>query len=158
MDGLETVIKEAEGKASGFLEYTLRLLWTEAEHRHHNEVKRRRKAARLPRNCDLNAYDHTFGNGLSSQRMAQLRSSIGWTSDLTSCWWAPKGWVKQCCWIIYWPVDNGYKAYFRTMEELVNLLKWKITRTAMADYKRLLKANLIIIDDIMLFPVKRSRL
>jgi DNA replication protein DnaC len=32
-----------------------------------------------------------------------------------------------------------------------------ITRTAMADYKRLSKANLIVVDDIMLFPVEKNQ-
>jgi DNA replication protein DnaC len=31
-----------------------------------------------------------------------------------------------------------------------------MTRTAMAEYKRLMKADLIILDDIMLFPVEKS--
>ena len=54
-------------------------------------------------------------------------------------------------------VAKGYKAYFRTMEELINVLKMKdVTRTALVEYKRLSKANLIVIDDIMLFPVEKS--
>ena len=53
-------------------------------------------------------------------------------------------------------VKKGYKAYFRTMEEIINMLKMKdYTATAMADFKRLNKANLIVIDDIMLFPVEK---
>lgn len=55
-------------------------------------------------------------------------------------------------------VDKGYRAYFRTMEDIVNMLKLKdMTRTAMADYKRLTKADLIVIDDIMLFPVEKNQ-
>jgi DNA replication protein DnaC len=55
-------------------------------------------------------------------------------------------------------IEKGYKAYFRTMEELISLLKMKdITRTAMADYRRLSKANLIVVDDIMLFPVEKNQ-
>ncbi|MFC2087087.1 ATP-binding protein [Bacteroidota bacterium] len=51
----------------------------------------------------------------------------------------------------------GYKAYFRTMEDIVNVLKMKdITRTAMADYKRLTKAHLIAIDDIIMFPIEKN--
>lgn len=54
-------------------------------------------------------------------------------------------------------VNKGYAAYFRTMEEISNMLKMKdITRTALAEYRRLSKANLIVIDDIMLFPIEKS--
>jgi DNA replication protein DnaC len=43
------------------------------------------------------------------------------------------------------------------MQELVNMLKMKdYTASAMADYKRLVKASLIVIDDIMLFPMDKQ--
>lgn len=43
------------------------------------------------------------------------------------------------------------------MEDLVNMLKMKaMALTAIADYKRLAKADLIVIDDIMLFLVEKS--
>jgi DNA replication protein DnaC len=52
-------------------------------------------------------------------------------------------------------VKAGYSAMFRTMDDIVSVLKMKdITRTASAEYKRMLKASLIIIDDIMLFPLE----
>ena len=55
-------------------------------------------------------------------------------------------------------VNKGYAAYFRTMEEIINMLKMKdITRTALAEYRRLSKANLIVIDDIMLFPIEKNQ-
>ena len=44
------------------------------------------------------------------------------------------------------------------MEELMSMLKRKdFSRTAMAEYKRLSKANLLVIDDIMLFPVEKAQ-
>ncbi len=54
-------------------------------------------------------------------------------------------------------VKKGYKAYFRTMDTLIGTLKMKeITASAKAEYKRLLNAHLIVIDDIMLFPVEKK--
>ena len=44
------------------------------------------------------------------------------------------------------------------MEELINMLKMKdFTRSSIADYKRLSKASLIVIGDIMLFPVEKNQ-
>jgi len=55
-------------------------------------------------------------------------------------------------------IEKGYKAYFRTMEDIVNMLKMKdMTQSATAEYKRLVKADLIVIDDIMLFPVEKTQ-
>ena len=43
------------------------------------------------------------------------------------------------------------------MDEIINILKMKdITRTSAAEYKRLFKAHLIAIDDIMLLPVNKN--
>jgi len=55
-------------------------------------------------------------------------------------------------------IEKGYKAYFRTMDEIIGMLKSKdFSRAAMADHKRLTKASLIVIDDVMLFPVEKTR-
>ena len=53
-------------------------------------------------------------------------------------------------------INKGYKAYFLTMEELVNILKTKdMLANSLSAYNRLIKANLVAIDDIMMFPVKK---
>jgi DNA replication protein DnaC len=51
-------------------------------------------------------------------------------------------------------VDRGYRAYFKTMDELIKILKMKdVTRVAASEYKRIRNANLLVIDNIMMFPV-----
>ena len=58
--------------------------------------------------------------------------------------------------LIYEAVKQGYRAYFLTMEDLIFILKLKeLTSTALGKYNRLLKAHLIAIDDIMMFPIKK---
>ena len=43
------------------------------------------------------------------------------------------------------------------MEDIVNMLKMQnITRTATAEYKRISKAHLVVIDDIMMFPIDKE--
>ena len=59
--------------------------------------------------------------------------------------------------LVYEAVKNGQKAYMMTMEELVTVIKMKeLSPSAMTSYNKLLKANLVAIDDIMLFPVKKE--
>ena len=59
--------------------------------------------------------------------------------------------------LCYDAVKNGFRAYFRTMDEIINILKMKdITRSAAAEYKRLFKAHLVAIDDIMLLPIMKN--
>lgn len=157
---IEGLITEAESKGSGFWEFTLKLLQAEAQHRHSNEVKRRLKVAWLPKNSDLNAYDHTFDNGLGKTRINQLRE-LNWLDQLYNLMlMGPSGTGKTflAAGLCADAVSKGYKAYFRTMEEILGMLKMKeITRTALTEYRRLDKANLIVIDDIMLFPVEKNQ-
>jgi DNA replication protein DnaC len=54
-------------------------------------------------------------------------------------------------------VKKGNKAYFRNIDTLISILKMKdVTSTAKAEYRRLINAHLIVIDDIMLFPIEKK--
>lgn len=98
-----------------------------SSHRHHNEVKRRFKAARLPEKCNLDDYDYSFDNGLHKTRINQLRE-LGWIDQLFNLMlMGPSGVGKSflTAGLCADAVKNGYKAYFRTMEEILNMLKMK---------------------------------
>lgn len=156
---LDSLITEAENGDSGFWDFTLNLLKAEAAHRHRNEVRRRLKLARLPRNSNLDAYDHDFDNGLKKTRLNQLRE-LHWMDQLFNLMlMGPSGTGKTflAAGLCADAVEKGYKAYFRTMEELMGILKMKdFSKTAMVEYRRLSKASLLVIDDIMLFPVEKA--
>jgi DNA replication protein DnaC len=141
---LDRTITHAEQKSLGFLDYTVSLFKTEADHRHLNELRKRQKAARLPKTHDLDTYDHTTENGLPKTRLLMGPSGTGKT-------FIAGGLCADA-------VAKGYKAYFRTMEDILTVLKLKdVTRSGQSEYKRLIKANLIVIDDIMLFPVEKNQ-
>jgi DNA replication protein DnaC len=117
------------------------------------------KLAALPKYCDLSAYDHSFSNGLTITRLHQLQE-LHWMDQIYNIiLMGPSGTGKTfiSAGLCFEAIKKGYKAYFRTMESLISTLRMKeITRTAKAEYKRLLQANLIVIDDIMLFPVEKK--
>jgi DNA replication protein DnaC len=155
---LDQMLIDAETNSIGYLQYTVNLFQAEASHREYNDVQKRLKSARLPHFHDLNTYDYTFENGLSKTRLSQLRE-LDWLDQIYNIvLMGPSGIGKTflAAGLCADAVKKGYKAYFRTMEEIINMLKMKdYTATAMADFKRLNKANLIVIDDIMLFPVEK---
>jgi DNA replication protein DnaC len=155
---LDQMLIEAETNNIGYLEYTVNLFKAEASHREYNDVQKRLKSARLPHFHDLKTYDYSFENGLSKARLNQLRE-LDWLDQIYNIvLMGPSGIGKTflAAGLCADAVQKGYKAYFRTMEEIINMLKMKdFTATAMADYKRLNKANLVVIDDIMLFPVEK---
>lgn len=157
--GFEDVLEKANNEQVSYMEYTLQLLAVEARHREQKNMERRIKAARLPQNHQLDKYDYTYENGINKTKLSQLRE-LDWIDKLFNIvLMGPSGTGKTylAAGLCNDAVNNGYKAYFRTMEELVGTLKMKdITRSDMAEYKRLLKANLIVIDDIMMFPVEKN--
>jgi DNA replication protein DnaC len=157
---LDHTITHAEQKSLGFLDYTVSLFKTEADHRHQNELRKRQKVALLPKTHDLNSYDHTVENGLPKTRLNQLRE-LNWIDQgFNIMLMGPSGTGKTLIagGLCADAVEKGYKAYFRTMEDIATVLKLKdVTRSAQSEYKRLVKANLIVIDDIMLFPVDKNQ-
>jgi DNA replication protein DnaC len=157
---LETTIVEAELKGLGFLEFTTSLFKTEADHRQRNEYHKRLKCAQLPKTHNLDAYDHTVENGLPKTRLNQLRE-LNWIDQgFNIMLMGPSGTGKTliASGLCADAVQKGYKAYFRTMEDILTVLKLKdVVRSANTEYKRLIKANLIVIDDIMLFPVEKNQ-
>lgn len=155
---LEEIIAEAERDRLGFVQYTLKLLKKEADHRQRKDEMRRTKAAGLPRNSDLDHYQ-AERNGLKNERLAQLRE-LNWIDQLFNIVvMGPSGTGKTAlaAGLSMDAVRAGYKVYFRTMDDILNTLKTKdFVRSQMAEYKKLIKANLIVLDDIMLFPLEKN--
>jgi DNA replication protein DnaC len=157
---IDQLVADAQTNSLGYLDFTQKLLAAEAMHREQNDVLKRLKAARLPRSNNLGTYDHGVENALPKTRLNQLRE-LNWLDQVYNIMlMGPSGTGKTflAAGLCADAVKKGYKAYFRTMEELMNMLKMKdFTRSSMADYKRLSKASLIVIDDIMLFPVEKNQ-
>lgn len=158
-NGLDPVLTEAETQQISYLDYTVKFLDTEARHREVRDLERRTKAARLPMFNDLDNYDFTVDNGLSKTQLNQLRE-LNWIEQLFNIvLMGPSGTGKTfiAAGLCNDAIKNGLKAYFRTMDDISQMLRMKdITRTAAADYKRLSKAHLIVVDDIMMFPLEKQ--
>ena len=159
LDGLDPVIMEAETEQMSYIDYTVKFLTLEATHREAKDLLRRSKAAKLPPMHDLDQYDFVMDNGLSKTMLMQL-CELNWIEQLYNIvLMGPSGTGKTyiAAGLCHEAVKNGYSAYFRSMDDLMNTLKMKnITRTAAADYKRLCKAHLIVIDDMMMFPIEKE--
>lgn len=157
--GLEQVLSSAEKENIGYLEFLHRLFQTESLHRNKRDIEKRIKAADLPKKHDLNLYDASVDNGLSPTRINQLRELNWIDAGFNIMLMGPSGTGKtyMAAGLCSDAVNKGYKAYFRTMDQLIRTLKLKENiRSEQAEHKRLLKADLLVIDDIMLFPVEKN--
>ncbi|WP_276371819.1 IS21-like element helper ATPase IstB [Chryseolinea sp. H1M3-3] len=156
---IDQLVIAAQQQNKSYLDFIISLFEAETHHRQQNEFKRRLKAAQLPLNSNLDAYNHGVENGLSRTQFNQLRD-LAWVDQIYNLMlMGPSGTGKTflAAGLCADATARGFKAYFRTMEEIINMLKLKdVTRTAMNEHRRLAKANLIVIDDIMLFPMEKN--
>jgi DNA replication protein DnaC len=159
LSDINSVLMEAENSEMSYLDYTVKLFSAEATHRELIDLQRRTKIARMPPMHDLDNYDYAVDNGLTKTRLLQLRE-LNWVDQLFNIvLMGPSGTGKTyiAAGLCMDAIKNGYRAYFRTMEDIVNMLKMKdFTRTAGAEYRRLAKAHLVVIDDIMMFPIEKN--
>jgi DNA replication protein DnaC len=156
---IDDIIMGAEQQCPSYIDYTSNLLNTEVAYRQMRDAEKRQKAAHLPLSFNLDSYDFGFANGIDKKQKNQLRELKWLEQNFNILLMGPSGTGKTfiAAGLCFDAVKNGYKAYFLTMDNIINILKMKeITRSAAAQYKRLLRANLIVIDDIMLLPVTKN--
>ena len=154
----EHLIHSAQIDKPSYLEYTAHLLEQEVLQRKRTDLERRKKLARLPRCHNLEQYDHKFSSSVSIKQMQQLRELLWVEQVYNLVLMGPSGTGKTyiAAGLVNEAVLKGYRAYFTGMEDLVQLLRTKdMTASALSKYNRYLKAHLIAIDDIMLFPIKK---
>lgn len=155
---VESTIHQAQIDKPSYLEYTHDLLEREILQRQKTDYERRIKLAQIPSNYNLENYDFNFSSGISKPELHQLRELMWLEQNYNIMLIGPSGTGKSfiASGLVYEAVKKGYKSYFLTMEDLVNILKLKeMTASALSKYNRLLKAHLIAIDDIMMFPIKK---
>lgn len=142
-----------------YTEFLRDLLTREVQERDSKDFQRRLRAAALPARHDLDLFDHNYSQGMTAPRLRELRH-LGWLEqNYNIILMGPSGTGKTfiASGLVYEAVRQGYKAYLVTMEDVVNTIKMKsVMPSAMAAYNRLLKADLVAIDDIMLFPVRKE--
>ena len=154
----EGIIHEAQIDKPSYLEYTHNLLKREVLQRQKTDYDRRLKMAQIPPNHNLDDYDFSFSSGINKSELSQLRELIWLEQNYNIILMAPSGTGKTylAAGLIFQAIKNGYRSYFYSMEDLITILKLKeLSSSSLGKYNRLLKAHLIAIDDIMMFPMKK---
>lgn len=156
---LDQLITNAEKQHTGYLQFAQHLLQAEVNYLEQSALTNRLRVAKLPPSSDLKLYDFSADNGLTKSRINQLKE-LNWLDQVYNIiFMGPSGTGKtfMAAGLCAQAVNKGYKAYFRSMEDILTMLKMKdITRSAKGDYKRLTRAHLVVIDDIMLFPIEKN--
>ncbi|MEK9145291.1 MAG: ATP-binding protein, partial [Elusimicrobiota bacterium] len=156
---IQRLADAAAAEGISYLEFAGRLLETEIAYRNQNEMLRKIKFARLPVMHDLQTYDCAQTEGMPPAKLQQLKELTWLDQNFNLVIMGPNGVGKSLlgAGLCHHALENGYRAYFRTMEQIMATLKTKdISRSGIADYKKLYKAHLIVIDDIMMMAIARQ--
>lgn len=151
---------QAAAGGSSYLEFISSLLEAELASRRSREIERKIKEARLPLRHDLALFDCSQVQGMPPAKLAQLRE-LSWLDQVFNLVvMGPQGIGKSmlAAGLCHQAILAGYRAYFRTMDQLMTVLRTHdSSRSAQVEYRRLCKAHLIVIDDIMMIEVARSQ-
>lgn len=156
---VQQMADQAASEAISYLDFAVRLLETEIKQRNQNEMLRKVKFAKLPATHDLHAYDCSQAEGMPPAKLQQLKELTWLDQNFNLVVMGPNGVGKTllAAGLCHHALENGYRAYFRTMEQIMATLKTKdLSRAGLADYKKLCKAHLIVIDDIMMIAIARQ--
>lgn len=157
---MDDLLVKAQKNKSSFVDFALHLLGTEIEYRNRQNLIKRMKAAKLPANNDLDLWKDNQQKGISKQQIAQLRECLWLEQKFNIILMGPSGTGKTfiAAGLCNEALQKGYRACFRTMEQLNHVLKMKdITKSAASEYACLLKTDLLVADDIMMFPMEKKQ-
>ena len=126
----ETLVR-AQSASPSYDDFLIDLMQSEVASREAHRKILRYKNARLPMSHDLDQYDFTMSGGLSMTQLHQLRELHA--------------------------IEHGYRASFRTMDEILQTLRTRdMTSAGRAAYKNLCSSHVIVIDDLMNIIVDRE--
>lgn len=153
------LVFEAQENKLPYLDFLSDILSREIEERQNRDFERRLSAAKLPPKHDLDEFEYDFSADISKTQMNELRG-LSWMEQVYNIiLMGPSGTGKTyiASGLVYDAVKSGYKAYLVTMEDIVTCLKMKdVSLKAMSKYRKLIKADLIAIDDIMMLPMNQE--
>jgi len=158
-DYLEQLLIKSTEKAVSYEKFLENLLKNEIEAREQKRLEKRMKQAAFPEYKTLNEFDISQQQSLSQRQLNQLKELTWIEQGYNLILLGPPGVGKTHISIglgIH-AINNGYKTIFIQMNDLVHCLKTQeILRTARTKIKRIINADLLIIDDLMFMAMEKN--
>ena len=158
-NGCAEIIHKAQIEKPSYMDFIMAILKDEVAVRQQNDLLRRMKQAKLPRNCDLDNFDFNHSAGITKSQLHQLRELVWLDQMYNLIFMGPSGTGKtyMAAGLVRDAVMKGYRAQFVTMDNLISVLRMKdVSSSAMSTYNGYLKLDLFAVDDIMLMPMKKE--
>ena len=158
-NNLDQLIIDAQNGKPTYGDFLENVLREETKTREYKAYLNRFKQAKLPPKYDLDKYDFSHSTGVSERQLNELRQLAWLNQAYNLILMGPSGTGKTyiASGLVYDALKAGKKAYMISMEDILTCLRTKdISMSALTTYNKWLKADLLAIDDIMLFPVKKE--
>ncbi|HZK28415.1 MAG TPA: IS21-like element helper ATPase IstB [Thermoclostridium sp.] len=155
---LEDVLENATDKDLSYEKFLESLLNQEIRSREEKRLEKLMKQANFPQYQTLDEFDISEQDSLSKRQLNQLKELTWIEQGFNLILLGPPGVGKTMLSIglgIH-TIQNGYKAVFTTMNDLIHHLKTQeIVNSARIRIKRMVDADLVIIDDLMFMAMEK---
>lgn len=156
---LPELITEAERRDASYHEFLASILNYEQRRRDEKQIERFMKWAAFPYHKTLEEFDVREQASLSQKQLNQLKE-LTWLDQLYNIiFLGPPGAGKTHLSIALGmeAINRGYQVSFLPMGELIHILKTtEIIRKSQMRKKRILKSDLVIIDDLMYMAMNQN--
>jgi DNA replication protein DnaC len=156
---LDNEITEAEEKKISYLSFLDLLLKSEIDYRTERKLKRNLAGAHFPVEKDLDNFQFLRVKGITKSDLSALLDFLWLDNHTNLLFFGPPGLGKTHLSIALGlkAIQAGYTVCFERMATLIKLLKMvDIQRKAGFRLNRILKADLMIIDEIGYTPIERK--
>lgn len=153
---LETIIHEAEQNQSSYVAFIDDVLGGEIRYRQNKAREKRIKEAGFPYKKYLKDFDLNFCQSITPKQLNQL-AELTWVDGIYNLILSgPPGVGKThlAIALAYHACEEGYKVSYTSMQSLIQVLRTHdIDRRSKAKMNRILKSNLLVVDEVGYLPI-----
>lgn len=159
VQNIDNEVSEAETKKVSYINFLKSLLESEIEFRSERKLKRNLSAAHFPVMKSLEEFDVRRVKGIGKSDIANLLDLRWLDNHENLLFFGPPGIGKTHLAISFGlkAIEKGYRVCFERVTKLIKLLKTAdIQRSSTFRINRIMKADLVIIDEIGYTPIERK--
>jgi len=155
---LDEQLNDAESQKISYLGFLNTVLSSEIDYRIRRRVERNMTGAHFPIPKDLESFDFGRVNGIGKSEVVNLLDCRWIDTKENLLFFGPPGIGKSHLAIAFGrtAVDKGYKVCFERVTNLIRLLKTaEVQKASEHRVRRIMKSDLIIIDEIGYTPIEK---
>ena len=156
---LDKILSNSIEKSYSYEQFLENMLSQEIEVKEQKRLETRMKQAMFSEYSTLDEFNLNEQQSLSTRQLNQLKELTWLEQGYNIVLLGPPGVGKThiAVGLGIHAINNGYKAIFTQMNDLIQWLKTReIVRTAETKIKRIIKSDLLIIDDLMFMAIEKN--